>query len=48
MLRALKELQIEGITTTVGFHNWILQNEAFVNGTVDTKFVDRNYKGQTS
>ncbi|MFG0263927.1 MAG: acetyl-CoA carboxylase biotin carboxylase subunit [Rhodopirellula sp. JB055] len=48
MLRALKELQVEGITTTVGFHNWILQNEAFVSGTVDTKFVDRNYKGQTS
>ncbi|MEO9930847.1 acetyl-CoA carboxylase biotin carboxylase subunit [Rhodopirellula bahusiensis] len=48
MLRALKELQVEGITTTVGFHNWILRNEAFVNGTVDTKFVDRNYEGQTS
>ncbi|MCC9643974.1 acetyl-CoA carboxylase biotin carboxylase subunit [Rhodopirellula sp. JC740] len=48
MLRALKELQVEGITTTVEFHNWILQNETFLDGSVDTKYVDRNYKGQTS
>jgi len=47
MLRALKELQIEGITTTVAFHNWILRDKEFLAGTVDTKYVDRAYTGQT-
>ncbi len=46
MLRALRELQVEGISTTVPFHQWILQDEAFLRGSVDTKYVDRAYKGQ--
>ncbi|MBB3207155.1 acetyl-CoA carboxylase biotin carboxylase subunit [Rhodopirellula rubra] len=47
MLRALKELQIEGISTTVPFHEWILKDEAFLGGSIDTKYVDRAYKGQS-
>ncbi|MFG0287208.1 MAG: acetyl-CoA carboxylase biotin carboxylase subunit [Rhodopirellula sp. JB044] len=47
MLRALKELQVEGIKTTVPFHEWILKDEAFLGGSVDTKYVDRAYKGQS-
>jgi len=47
MLRALRELQIEGVATTVGFHQWVLQHEEFLGGSVDTKFVDRTYAGQT-
>jgi acetyl-CoA carboxylase biotin carboxylase subunit len=47
MLRALKELQVEGISTTVPFHQWILNDETFINGSVDTKYVDRAYKGQS-
>ncbi|MCM2370474.1 acetyl-CoA carboxylase biotin carboxylase subunit [Aporhodopirellula aestuarii] len=47
MLRALKELQVEGIATTVPFHQWILKDEAFLGGSVDTKYVDRAYKGQS-
>ncbi|TWT64835.1 acetyl-CoA carboxylase biotin carboxylase subunit [Allorhodopirellula solitaria] len=46
MLRALQELQVEGISTTVPFHQWILKDEAFLGGSVDTKYVDRAYKGQ--
>jgi len=47
MRRALRELQIEGVSTTVGFHDWVLQHEEFLGGSVDTKFVDRTYSGQT-
>ncbi|MEM9588991.1 MAG: acetyl-CoA carboxylase biotin carboxylase subunit [Planctomycetota bacterium] len=41
MRRALAELQIEGIATTASFHDRVLQDPKFVNGTVDTKWVDR-------
>lgn len=47
MLRALKELQVQGIKTTVPFHEWILKDPSFLDGSVDTKYVDRAYKGQT-
>ncbi|TWT97496.1 acetyl-CoA carboxylase biotin carboxylase subunit [Neorhodopirellula pilleata] len=47
MLRALKELQIQGIKTTVPFHEWILKDPAFLDGSVDTKYVDRAYQGQS-
>ena len=45
MQRALRELQVEGITTTVAFHQWILDNPEFLQGSVDTKYVDREFKG---
>ncbi|MEM6979846.1 MAG: acetyl-CoA carboxylase biotin carboxylase subunit [Planctomycetota bacterium] len=41
MKRALNELQIDGIRTTVPFHHWILNDPAFLDGSVDTKYVDR-------
>jgi acetyl-CoA carboxylase biotin carboxylase subunit len=41
MLRALDEFVIEGIATTVPFHKEILQNSAFVDGEIDTSFVER-------
>jgi acetyl-CoA carboxylase biotin carboxylase subunit len=41
MLRALDELQIEGIQTTVPFHKKVLQHSEFVEGWVDTTFVER-------
>ncbi|MEM9368052.1 MAG: acetyl-CoA carboxylase biotin carboxylase subunit [Planctomycetota bacterium] len=43
MRRALDELQVQGIKTTVPFHHWILSDEAFLSGSVDTKYVDREY-----
>ncbi|GIW94241.1 MAG: acetyl-CoA carboxylase biotin carboxylase subunit [Pirellulaceae bacterium] len=43
MLRALDELQIEGIPTTVPFHKKVLQHSDFVEGWVDTKFVERTF-----
>lgn len=47
MLRALKELQIQGIKTSVPFHEWILKDASFLDGSVDTKYVDRAYHGQS-
>jgi len=41
MLRALDELRIEGIKTTVPFHKKVLQHSEFVEGWVDTTFVER-------
>jgi len=41
MLRALDELRIEGIQTTAPFHKKVLQHSEFVDGWVDTSFVER-------
>jgi acetyl-CoA carboxylase biotin carboxylase subunit len=41
MHRALGELRIEGIKTTAPFHQRILSHATFVEGMVDTKFVER-------
>ena len=43
MLRALDELRIEGIPTTVPFHKKVLQHSDFVEGWVDTTFVERTF-----
>ncbi|MFT5523128.1 MAG: acetyl-CoA carboxylase biotin carboxylase subunit [Pirellulaceae bacterium] len=43
MLRALDELRIEGIKTTVPFHKEVLHHSDFVEGLVDTKFVERTW-----
>ena len=41
MLRALDELRVEGIATTASFHKRVLQHAEFVEGRVDTSFVER-------
>jgi acetyl-CoA carboxylase biotin carboxylase subunit len=40
-LRALDEFRIEGIRTTIPFHKKVLQHSDFVEGWVDTTFVER-------
>lgn len=42
MLRALDELRVEGIATTVPFHKEVLRQPEFVEGWVDTGFVERS------
>jgi len=42
MLRALDELRIEGIKTTVPLHREILCHAAFAEGRIDTTFVERS------
>jgi acetyl-CoA carboxylase, biotin carboxylase subunit len=45
MIRALDELRIEGIKTTIPFHKKLLGHATFVDGMVDTKFVERELLG---
>lgn len=41
MLRALDELQIDGINTTASFQQQVLRHPTFAAGHVDTKWVER-------
>jgi acetyl-CoA carboxylase, biotin carboxylase subunit len=41
MLRCLEELNVQGISTTAAFQMRVLREPAFVAGTVDTKWVER-------
>jgi acetyl-CoA carboxylase biotin carboxylase subunit len=43
MLRALDELRVKGIDTTIPFHQRVLQHSDFVEGWVDTTFVEREF-----
>jgi acetyl-CoA carboxylase, biotin carboxylase subunit len=43
MQRALAELRIEGIKTTIPIHQEILSHSAFVEGRIDTTFVERTF-----
>jgi acetyl-CoA carboxylase biotin carboxylase subunit len=43
MLRALAELRIEGVKTTVPIHRDILSHTSFVEARVDTTFVERTW-----
>nr|WP_205963943.1 MULTISPECIES: acetyl-CoA carboxylase biotin carboxylase subunit [unclassified Psychrobacillus] len=41
MKRALSEFAIEGVDTTIGFHEKLMNHEVFVSGDFDTKFLER-------
>jgi len=41
MARALDEYIIEGIKTTIAFHQKIMDNKEFIEGNVDTGFLER-------
>ena len=43
MQRALAELRIDGIRTTVSLHQEILSHSAFVESRIDTSFVERTF-----
>jgi acetyl-CoA carboxylase biotin carboxylase subunit len=46
MKRALAEFVIEGIKTTIPIHREIMQNSAFIEGRVDTTFIERTWMQQ--
>ena len=48
MRRALAEFIVEGIKTTVPIHQKIFNTSAFVEGQVDTTFIERVFYGQGS
>ncbi len=39
MERALSEFQIEGVKTTIPFLRYLMKNEQFLRGTIDTSFI---------
>ena len=41
MSRCLEEFVIEGIATTIPFHQMVLKDPAFIEGNFDTKFVEK-------
>jgi acetyl/propionyl-CoA carboxylase alpha subunit len=41
MLRAMAEYEITGIKTTIPFCEFVFQHEAFIDGSFDTKFVEK-------
>jgi acetyl-CoA carboxylase biotin carboxylase subunit len=45
MRRALHEMEVGGIKTTIPFHLGLLQHEAFVAGKVHTRFVENELLG---
>ena len=44
MKRALAEFEVEGIKTTIPFHQKMMENEDFFSNNYDTKYLE-NYKG---
>ena len=44
MKRALAEFEVEGIKTTIPFHQKMMENEDFISNNYDTKYLE-NYKG---
>ena len=46
MQRALAELRVEGIHTTIPLHQEILSHSAFAEGRIDTTFVERTLLAQ--
>jgi acetyl-CoA carboxylase biotin carboxylase subunit len=41
MRRAVREYDIQGVTTTLGFFRWILEEPAFFTADFDTMYLDR-------
>ncbi|SMO34788.1 acetyl-CoA carboxylase biotin carboxylase subunit [Gracilimonas mengyeensis] len=44
MKRALQEFIIEGVKTTIPYHIQLMDDENFINGTFDTKYLEREFK----
>ena len=45
MIRGLEELHVKGVATTADFQIRVLKEQAFIDGTVDTKWVERELLG---
>jgi acetyl-CoA carboxylase biotin carboxylase subunit len=43
MRRALREFVVEGIKTTIPIHRQIMNHSAFIEGSVDTTFIERTW-----
>lgn len=44
MKRAITEYRISGVANTLQFGHWVMENEHFIKGDFDTKFIDNHFK----
>jgi acetyl-CoA carboxylase biotin carboxylase subunit len=44
MKRALAEFRVDGVRTTIPLHLEIFNHPAFVDGVVDTTFIERDFR----
>lgn len=44
--RAFYETRIEGLTTNISFFRWLLEQEAFISGKYDIRWLEANYAGE--
>jgi acetyl-CoA carboxylase biotin carboxylase subunit len=44
MKRAIEEYRISGVANTLQFGYWVMQNEHFIKGNFDTKFIENYFK----
>lgn len=44
MKRAITEYRITGVANTLQFGHWVMENEHFIKGQFDTKFIDNYFK----
>jgi propionyl-CoA carboxylase alpha chain len=44
MIRAIREYEITGIETTLGFCEFVMKHEAFRSGQFDTKFIEKYFR----
>jgi len=44
--RALREFTVEGIKTTIPLHREIFRHSAFIEGQIDTTFLERSWQGK--
>jgi acetyl-CoA carboxylase biotin carboxylase subunit len=47
MKRALAEMRIDGVKTTIGFHERLLENRDFIRGNVHTTFVESVFREES-
>ncbi len=45
MQRALKEFKVEGIKTTIPFHQQVMEHPTFMSGTFGTNFIEKELNG---
>jgi acetyl-CoA carboxylase biotin carboxylase subunit len=45
MLRALREMIVEGVRTNIAFLRWVIDRPEFVEGRFDTRFIERVFHG---
>jgi len=43
LARALNDTRIEGITTNLSFHKWLVEDEAFLQGDLSTTFIKERF-----